>query len=154
MVLDRIENLRRYESLNPLFVKAFDFIDQTDFNKLELGKHVIDGENVFALLMEYQTKDMQDCMLEGHRKYIDVQYMIDGNEFIGITSFVNQPPHIDYDPTKDLIFFKGDCDNNVKLSAGNFTIFFPEDLHMPSVKIGTISKVRKVVVKILVNAER
>jgi YhcH/YjgK/YiaL family protein len=147
MVIDKITNLRRYEKLSPLFPKAFDYLQKTNFTSMANGKYAIEGDNVFAIVMEYQTKDIHDCMLEGHQKYIDVQFMIKGSEWIGITSLENQKPHIAYDADKDIVFFQ-DSFYQVKLATGNFTIFFPDDLHMPCVKDGEAATIKKVVLKI------
>ena len=147
MVIDKIENLRMYEQLHPLFAKTFDYLEETDFNQLTSGKHIIDGEDIFALLQEYETKNATDCMLEGHQKYIDIQYVLNGEEIMGITSFANQnvlkPYHVDH----DIAFYDGEY-SPVKVAKGNFTIFFPGDLHMPCLKVNSPALVKKVVVKI------
>jgi YhcH/YjgK/YiaL family protein len=147
MVIDKIENLKLYEKLNPRFSKAMDYLQNTDFTKLEPGKHIVDGEQIFAIYQEYQTKDVQECMLEGHKKYIDIQYILEGKEAIGITHLIDQPAKVPYDADRDVAFFHGEG-SPFKLEAGNFTIFFPDDLHMPCLKVGESSTVKKIVMKI------
>jgi YhcH/YjgK/YiaL family protein len=100
--------------------------------------------------MEYQTKDIELCLLEGHQKYIDVQYIIEGEEFIGVNSLVDQTPHIPLDIEKDVAFYPGNG-YQFKLEAGNFAIFFRTDLHQPCIKVNEPTQVRKVVVKIRAN---
>ena len=151
MIADKIENLRLYKNLNPQFEKAFDYMESTDFNNLEMGKHTICGEDVFALFMEYETKDIRECRLEGHRKYIDIQYILEGKEIIGFTSLVGHAPHIPYDAEKDIAFYQAEC-SPFKLAKGNFTILFPDDLHMPCVKVEDALKVRKLVIKVKASA--
>jgi YhcH/YjgK/YiaL family protein len=148
MVVDKIENLRVYEKLNPLFTEAFSYLEKTDFDKLEPGKYAIEGDDSFALYMEYETKDREECLLENHRTYIDIQYIIGGEELIGISPFKGQTAHIPYDATKDIAFYESNPDFNIKLEPKHFAIFFPDDLHMPCVKGDARSKVKKVVLKI------
>jgi YhcH/YjgK/YiaL family protein len=148
MVVDKFENLRVYEKLNPLFSKAFSYLEKTDFDKLEPGKYTIEGDDAFALCMEYETKDRAECLLENHRTYIDIQYIIGGEECIGILLFNGQAAHIPYDATKDIAFYDSNPDFNIKLVSKHFAIFFTDDLHMPCIKSEARSKVKKVVLKI------
>jgi YhcH/YjgK/YiaL family protein len=147
MIIDKIQNLRLYEKLSPLFALAMDYLQKTDFTKMEHGKHAVDGEKVFAIYQEYKTKDAHDCMLEGHRKYIDIQYIIEGKELINVEPLDGQAYKVPYDTEKDVAFFAGEG-APIMLEAGNFTIFFPDDLHMPCVKAGQSETVKKVVMKI------
>ena len=149
MIFDKIENSALYENINPRIKKAFDYIKKTDFNKLELGKHAIENEDVFAILMEYETKNANDCKLEAHKKYIDVQYIISGTENIGHTPLISQAPSKGYDDKDDYALYDNNC-TLIKVEPGQFAIFFPEDLHMPGVKNEAILKIRKVVVKVKV----
>ena len=150
MIFDKIENLRLYEKLNPRFAKAMDYLEKTDFNSLAHGKHLVDGENVFALYQAYKTKDADECKIEAHQQYIDIQYVIEGKEIMGVTSLASQLIQVPYDAERDVAFFFGDT-SPVKVDAGHFTIFFPDDLHQPSVKVVETMEVRKVVMKIRVN---
>jgi YhcH/YjgK/YiaL family protein len=147
MVLDKIKNHARYEQLNPRFAEAFNFILKTNFSSLPEGKHLIEGDDLFAIHQQYNTKDAHECMLEAHKKYIDIQYIIDGEEYIGIDSLDNQPAQVPYDEGKDVAFFNGQG-QRFKLEAGSFAIFFPTDLHMPCVKVNESSIVKKVVMKV------
>ena len=147
MIIDKIENLRLYEKLSPLFTKAFNYLEETDFSQLISGKYEIDGDNVFALLQEYETRNDFDCMLEGHQKYIDIQYVISGEEFMGVASYINQKMLKPYHMDNDIAFYDGEY-STVKVAKGNFTIFFPGDLHMPCLKVNVLARVKKVVIKI------
>lgn len=151
MILDDIKNASHYTKLGPLFKKAFDFIGKTDFNAIPLGKHTIDGEDLFVILMEYETKDPSDCIMENHKKYTDIQYMVRGEEFMGVKTFAGQTPTTPYDDSKDAAFYHPEFDSLVKVKEGQFTIFFPHDLHMPSIKTGQPLKVLKAVFKVKVS---
>ncbi|QKJ63757.1 YhcH/YjgK/YiaL family protein [Flavobacterium sp. M31R6] len=146
MVIDKIENYRLYSKLTKRLAKGFEFITETDLVAIESGKHQIDNDDVFAIVQEYDTKEEKDCILEGHHKYIDIQYVIQGVELMGFTPLTNQVS-VEEDLEKDYTFYNGET-SMIRVEEGMFTIFFPEDLHRPCVKAGQISKVKKVVVKV------
>jgi YhcH/YjgK/YiaL family protein len=152
MILDNIKNRSLYASLGPRFKLAFDFISKTDLQTLSLGKHVIDGDDLFVIIMEYETKDAADCIMENHKKYIDIQYMLRGEEFMGLKTYGAEVATTPYDESKDAAFYNPQFDSLIKVSAGQFAIFFTQDLHMPSMKVGAPAKVLKAVFK--VKAER
>jgi YhcH/YjgK/YiaL family protein len=146
MVIDKIENYRLYSKLTKRLAKGFEFITETDLATIECGKHQIDNDDVFAIVQEYDTKEEQDCVLEGHHKYIDIQYVIRGVELMGFTPLTNQVV-VEENLEKDYTFYNGET-SMLRVEQGMFTLFFPEDLHRPCVKAGPISKVKKVVVKV------
>ena len=146
MVIDKIENYRLYSKLTKRLAKGFEFITNTDLVAIEPGKYEIDNEDIFAIVQEYDTKEVQDCVLEGHHKYIDIQYVIQGVELMGFTPLTNQVV-VEEDLEKDYTFYQGET-SMFRVEEGMFTLFFPEDLHRPGVKAGQILKVKKVVVKV------
>lgn len=150
MVLDRLANYSLYTGSHPLFKKAFDFLMNPDFDRLDLGKHSVEGDDLFVILMEYDTKGMEECKMESHKKYIDIQYMMRGEEQIGIALLNGHHPSIAYNESNDVIFYENEFDTQLTLSQGQFAIFFPHDLHMPCIKTVRVSKVKKAVFKIRV----
>jgi len=150
MVLDKIENASFYESLNPGFKKAFDFIKKNNFSNFLPGKYNIVGDEIFVLVSEYETKHAQDSYPEAHKKYIDIQFLISGTEKIGFTSFINQKVVTEYNKKKDISFFDTPVDF-FQLKTGMFAIFFNNDLHQPGIFVNNPETVKKVVVKVLKN---
>lgn len=148
MVLDKIENSGLYKSLHTRFDKAFEYIRETDFSLLVDGKYEIEGENIFALVQEYNTKDAKDAKPEAHKKYIDIQYVHVGAELIGIAPLTDQNI-VKSEPQKDITFYESET-SFVKLEAGMFAIFFPSDLHMPGILETQPANVKKIVMKVLV----
>jgi len=146
MVIDKIENYRLYVNLSEKIARAFAYIIETDLTQMKSGKYIIDNDDIFALVQEYDTKEKIECKLESHFKYIDIQYIINGSELMGVTSLTNQVV-INKNEVDDIAFYKGDP-YLFRVEAGMFTIFFPDDLHMPCVKLNQISKVKKVVIKV------
>jgi YhcH/YjgK/YiaL family protein len=150
MIIDKIESSHLYEGISERIKKSFDYIRQTDLKTIKPGKYEIDGGNIFALISEYKTKSETEGKLEAHRKYIDVQYVISGEEQMGYVPLNDQQILEPYKEENDIVFFKGDK-SFTKVSAGMFAIFFPEDVHMPGINAGNISEVKKLVIKVRVN---
>jgi len=129
--------------------KLFAYLKETDFSKMELGKYEIDGDNIFALVNEYNTKDESEGKLEAHKKYIDVQFVAKGRELMGYTPLENQKVIDKYNEQNDITFFTGDK-SFTQVDEGMFAIFFPTDVHLPGIKVNEKSYVKKVVIKVKV----
>ena len=140
-----------YESLNPNLSKAIEFICNNDLNALPLGRNEICGELVFANIVEIEPKSKEEAKLEVHRKYIDIQYVIKGEEKIGVTDISNCTTCIEYDEERDLEFFTINTNEEfIEIKEGTFAIFYPHDTHKPSISINQPSTVKKVVVKVAI----
>lgn len=148
MIADKLENRKIYSDIDKRITRALEYIASTDLTSLAPGKHEIDGKNIYASVSEYQTKDAATTKPEGHLKYIDVQYIVSGSELIGYTPFYAQKPSVAYDQEKDVMFFDEKV-SFVKIEAGMFAIFFPDDLHQPCINTGKTELVKKVVIKVL-----
>ena len=146
MVLDSIRNYGLYANITERLAAGFNFINTSDLLSIAVGTYEIDGKAIFAIVQEYDTKDEKDCFLEGHTKYIDIQYMVQGTEMMGITTKGNQKIQ-SFDVDKDYTFYEGET-SYIKVGAGMFTLFFPDDLHRPCIRVGNETKVKKVVVKV------
>ena len=147
MILDKLENAELYSSISENLKKGFDFLKNTNLAALEIGKYEIDGKNVFAIVSEYDSKAHQDCRLEAHRVYADIQYIVSGREAIGFASLNGQTVTSEYLPEKDIVFFSGETTQMI-VEAGMFAVFYPQDVHRPCMQINGPEKVKKVVVKV------
>ena len=131
---------------------AFNFLKNTDLTKLDLKRYDIDGDNLFATVSEYISKNEETTNFEAHRKYIDIQYVISGKELMNIAPVISVKEVITpYDAAKDIEFVKVSKIVNYKATPSNFFIFFPDDAHRPGLKDGVNSPVRKVVIKLKVD---
>jgi len=151
MILDTLENAHRYYGLGEKFVKAFEYLAQTDFTTLPKGKYEIDGKNIFAIVNEYETIDPSGEKMESHRKYIDVQYIVSGSELIGHDFMQEKQPSKAYSEEEDYMLFSEKPSFFSLLAQDHFAIFFPTDLHMPNLRVDAPGPVKKVVIKISVN---
>ncbi|HEY1686350.1 MAG TPA: YhcH/YjgK/YiaL family protein [Tepidisphaeraceae bacterium] len=149
MILDRLSNALLYQFANPLIQRGVEFLQSVDVAVLPLGRTDIDGEKLFALTQEYQTREESGCDWEAHRKYIDIQFIVDGRERIDYAPSYQLQMTNPYDAEKDRSNFKGEGSALI-LSAGMFAIFFPEDAHRPCVAADSVNSVRKIVIKVAV----
>lgn len=149
MILDSLNNTAKTESLHPLFKRAFDYIKNTDFSKMEDGKYEIDGERLFANIASLTGKEKKEAAIETHRRYIDIQLPLRGVEKIGWKPGSElQEESMPYDEEKDIAFYVDRPTAYMKIYPGQFAVFFPEDGHAPGIGEGNI---RKVIVKVSVN---
>ncbi len=151
MVYDNLKNCAKYYALHPNFKKAFDFITDALAEKKPLGKYEIDGKDVYAMIMEYETKNIDDCKFEAHRKYIDIQYLIKGTEVMQITDTANLETTVEYDFEKDIEFYGNyDKAGQIAVDSNEFVVFFPHDAHRPSISFNGSEMIKKIVVKVAV----
>lgn len=147
MILDKLENAALYEGVSENLKKGFDFLKNTDLLSTKIGRYEIDGNTVFALVSEYDSKKPEDCKLEAHQVYADIQFIVSGREAIGFATLNNQTVTAEYNPDKDIVFFSGEATPLI-MEAGMFAVFFPQDTHRPCMQIDGPEKVKKVVVKV------
>ncbi len=149
MIIDKIENIDFYSNIPEKIAKALTFLKNTNFTDQQDGKHPIEGNNLFYIVQRYQTKPLTEGKFEAHKKYIDIQYLVSGEEIIGYTPLDNLEIVEPYNEQNDCAFYKApEKITTLFLTPGSFAIFFPHDAHMPCRQLNTPTDVLKVVVKV------
>jgi biofilm protein TabA len=148
MVIDSISNAGRYAALGGRIAAALELLGKGGFEKQEAGKHEVDGASLYYLVQTYTTKPLDRTAWESHRKYLDIQFVVEGVERIGWALVASLAVTRPYDPAADAARYAGDGDF-LTVGPGTFVLLWPEDAHLPCVAAGTASAVRKIVVKIL-----
>ena len=148
MIYDRIENIETYSAISERLAKGLRLLQTTDFSAIEAGKYEVDGKELFFMLQSYQSKEQNDRP-EAHKKYIDIQYILEGEEQIGIGALSEMVEEVSANPDGDIWFYHGPV-THFKMEKGNFAVFFPQDAHAPGIATGDPAPVRKVVVKVLI----
>ena len=146
MIIDRLSNPSPFFALPPRLARALEYLRATDLRTVALGRHDLDGDDLFALVQEYTTRAADECVWEAHRRYIDVQFVVTGVERMGVASLRQMREREAYDAARDVAFFEPGSEF-VTIRAGMFAIFGPEDVHSPCHAAGAPGLVRKVVVK-------
>ncbi len=147
MIVDNIKNAHLYFDINPKYKTALEFLQNTNLANLPNGKYPIQGEAIYIIVQEYQTKPEKDGKLEAHKKYTDIQYIIKGKEKLGYLDINKFSPQTFYDTGKDILFGDGDC-TFIEANEGDFLIFTPNDAHMPCISIDAPLQAKKAVIKI------
>lgn len=146
MVVDTLENLDKYASLNPLFAQAIEFIKSHDMQAMEVGKTELKGRELVVNIAQTTPKTKEQAKLETHNEFIDIQIPLSGTEIMGYTPAKDcVPANAAYDAEKDITFFEGLAGDYVAVKPGMFAIFFPQDGHAPGI---TPDGVKKVIVKV------
>lgn len=146
MVIDTIDNLEKYVTLNPLFKDVIDFIAANDLNKLDDGKHLIKGSDLFVNIQTAKGKTREGALLETHKKMIDIQIPLSTSETYGYTP-LKDLPEAEYNAEKDITKYAGSADTYVTCKPGEFAIFFPQDGHAPC--ISDEKEIKKAIFKVL-----
>ena len=151
MIFDNIRNCKLYYGANEKFEKAFEFIKKATDENYPVGKYELDGDSLYAMVQEYTTKPKSEAKYEAHEKYIDIQYMLSGIEEIAVFDIGGAEIEDEYNPEYDAAFYKAKEKMTVSvLEAGDFGIFYPNDIHRPGISYKENLPVRKIVVKVRV----
>lgn len=145
--IDKQEMYRQYKANPAYWDKVVAFLRDTDLKNLPAGRHEIDGDNVYAMVTIAPTKDLDSTKFESHRKYIDVQYVIDGEEKIAVEPVANATVTVPYDDAKDIAHYSGEGETYTA-TPETFFIFFPINAHRPSITPGGNEIDKKLVIKV------
>lgn len=130
--------------------QAFQFLKSANLKELPLGIQELEGKHLFVNVQEYYGKTKSEALFESHKKYIDIQYVIEGEEIIGLATLGQVKVKEKYNEEKDIAFYDLDGGNYRKATPENFFLFFPDDVHRPSITAGDSIQIKKIVVKILI----
>jgi YhcH/YjgK/YiaL family protein len=152
MIADALSNLSRYESAVPRLGEVVRFLAGLDLSSLKPDRYDIAGDAVYMNVMAYETLPESERKWESHRKYIDVQIVLRGSEYMGccpVSSFGDIDP---YSEENDSVIYSGDCEfcTRVFVPENSFSVFFPGEAHKPGCASGSDRNVLKAVVKIKV----
>ena len=150
MLVTDIKHIDRQLSMTAALKKAIEFLRRPDIRNLADGRVDIDGQQVFALVQQYETIMTDAPKFEYHRKYIDIQYIVSGKEVIGWAPVERMKITEAYDMEKDICFGTVPKEEITPafLQAGQLAVLYPEDGHAPKLAAGAPSHVVKIVVKV------
>jgi YhcH/YjgK/YiaL family protein len=151
MIYDFLSNADCYRDVKPGIARAFEYLRQADFANVAVGKYELDGARLYAMVQRYTTKTFDAAVWESHRKYIDVQYVCQGEEWFGYVPLSLAPAvTTPYDEGKEAQFYAPGS-LTMPLRAGQFAVFFPQDIHAPCLAgPAGPAEVVKVVVKVAI----
>lgn len=155
-IIGKIEDILNQNNLSEGVEKGLTFLQETNlleiFTQIENGSSnvvEIDGKNLFAVFSCYASKLNTPPVFEGHRKYIDIQYIIKGEESIFVTS--NLVTNLkEYDTENDCQLCQSNSYSIFLLTPGTVSVLYPEDWHAPGQQSGQSEKILKIVVKVAI----
>ena len=146
MIYDKLDNLETYAAISERLTKGLQLLWERNLSALEPGRYEVDGDDLYFMVQSYQTKEQNDTP-EAHEKYIDIQYMLSGEELIGVGALSEMTEMVTANPEKDFWLWHGPL-SEIKLGNGSFAVFFPQDAHAPGIAAGAPAPIRKVCVKV------
>lgn len=140
MIVDTLDNLKKYTGVNPLFEDVVEFLKNNDLNKLEAGKHYIKDGDLFVNITTANGKTAEEATYETHRRMLDIQIPLSAPETYGYMPLKDMP-EAEYNEAKDVTKYPGLMGGSlVTCKPGEFAIFFPQDGHQPCIGKGEIHK--------------
>lgn len=129
---------------------AFQFLKSNDLQNLS-GRHNLDGNNVYVMVSDYNSKDKSETRYEVHKKYVDIQYVAVGEEYMGKASLAQVgEATAPYNEASDIAYFAYEDGDYYLATPETFFIFFPDEVHRPSIKVNESVPIKRIVVKLLV----
>src|SRR5690606_32668589 len=130
MIYDQFKNHSLYRNLHPRIERAFDYLDAFDPGTPD-GNLELEGLNLVAMIQTYDTRESANKKMESHRRYVDLQYIISGEE----TMFHRATDRLEvkepYNAERDVVFYHDADDQSLVLKPGDFVILFQHDGHKP-----------------------
>jgi YhcH/YjgK/YiaL family protein len=151
MIVDRIENAYLYSRIPSQIGTVLKILSSREISSMTEGKHEIEGNKVFYLVQKYSTKPRNEGQMEAHKKYIDIQYVLNGQESIFVENIAACKLVSAYNEEDDAAMYEVPKSfSEIYMSKGMFCILFPQDSHLACRTTANESKVHKIVFKVAV----
>lgn len=150
MILDSINNLFNYRQLIQNLAIVAEYLERNPLETMPEGRYELQGTDAYILIVSYQTKYPDEVKWEAHRKYMDIQYVLDGSENMGWMPESQLDAKSDYSDEKDVIFYenKDEASLFIEVKKGCFAIFLPSDAHKPSCLVEEPKRIKKAIIKV------
>lgn len=153
MIITNLEYAAEQLPQTSAFQHAIAFLQRADLPTLPDGIIAIDDQRVYASVQSYETfPNGAPYTFEAHRQYIDIQYVVDGEELIGWTPANQITFNTPYDTVGDIQFGVAPLDATmaVNVRRGQLVVLYPSDGHAPRHSIRAAMPVKKIVIKVAV----
>ena len=150
MIFDTIENAKTYKGLNERVDRALEEVQKYTAENFPAERAVLDGDNLFLNFASYETHPADKALAEAHRQYLDVMYMVEGEEIIYVKP-TDKLQNItkEYDPAIEALLGDLDADATpIRLQAGSCVVLFPQDAHSPGCCVDAPQKIKKIIGKV------
>ena len=151
MIFGNIDHLDEYSFLEKGIRECFAYASTHDLSSFEKGSHEIDGDRLFVNIVEYTTTNASDRFWEAHKQYLDVHFMLHGEEQIDL-NFIKNMDVKQYVAKDDFVPMDGDPNASVVLHDGDFLICYPNDGHRTAVAVNEPAVIKKAIFKVRIDA--
>mgnify|MGYP001561725533 FL=1 len=149
MIIDKTNNWNIYFKKESIFYEGIRFILEEFSESIQDGRYEIKGNDIYAMVQSCMTDAPENKKMESHKRYIDIQYIVSGNEMIGWLPAGGLKVMTPYSDENDVIFYhSAECISPLILTPGMFAVFYPSDAHMPGCFLDKPAPVRKIVIKV------
>ncbi|MDF2698607.1 MAG: hypothetical protein K0Q49_163 [Haloplasmataceae bacterium] len=151
MIIGReLKELRNYYGHSKNLDFAIDFILGNDLITFGVGKQELLGKEVTLSVEEYEPRDIEQCYFENHHKYLDIQIVLSGKEGFGYANVNNKDLQVTnaYNADKDIAKYALKPEFIFEMQTNSFAVVYPEDLHMPKIKLADSLQVKKAIFKV------
>lgn len=146
MIVCPFKDLGRYAPIIPGLEEAMKAVSDMD-GWVPGTIPLSDGNRI--LVQEGTTKPVEGRLCEAHRKYLDVQYIVEGQEIVGWAPLESLTLDGEFNTDKDIGMYAGPVDY-MRIGAGYCYVAFPEDAHMPGSHLEAPNTYKKLVLKLKV----
>jgi YhcH/YjgK/YiaL family protein len=148
MIYDRFENLDLYCQPGTRLHRALVYVRDVASTVAE-GRTELEGDRLYASVSTYDTSTREERRFEAHKKYIDVQAVLEGEECIDVSLEKDLPILEAYDDKKEVMFLRPPKEfASLVMQTGCLADFYPQDVHRPGCNLRDQRRVRKLVVKV------
>ncbi len=148
MICDTFDNILLYCKEGDALHTAITYVRDYDHSQPD-GEYEVEGRNVFAKVVTYETSPAEERPFEAHKEYSDVQVLLSGQERMDVAIGQTLEPAGDYDADNDFTILQpADGYSSLIMEPGKFAVFFPEDIHRPGCNVDGTNTVRKICMKV------
>ena len=145
MIICPWKEIMRYAPIVPGLEEAFEKVNA--LTSLEPAVYPL--ENGRFIVMSGSTVSTEGGTCEAHGQYLDIQYIVKGQEVMGWAPLDTLTVAEEFSAEKDVGFYSGPCEF-IRIAEGNCYVVFPEDGHMPTRYLEKSNEYTKIVVKLKV----
>lgn len=150
MIYDNLKNISLYKNVSEDIYQGLKFL-QSLTPDIEFGTFWL-TPRIKVMVTEYMTKMENELGYESHKKFIDIQYPIIGEELILCQSIDKLEQTSEYDQEHDIMFYHNNCRHHtdVVIGGGYFVVLHPDDGHEPQHCVDIPKMIKKVTLKICI----
>jgi YhcH/YjgK/YiaL family protein len=145
MIIDSQKNIVQYKMMLPNLEAGLAAIKEKGAS-LEVGRYAFEGG--FFIVQKGETKPLAEGLFETHEKYIDIQMMMAGAEYVAWAALEDLSVETPYQQDKDIAFFSGEASHHMLIGEGMFWAAFPKDAHMPIRHLEAMHRFTKIILKL------